>query len=414
MMEGRRLADRFLILKTIGAGGATEVSLAQDAEMGELVVLRVLAAPFAGQWETLRDACRDARQLAHPHIARVFDFYRSEDTPFICREYVEGASIGDFAGRSNAEELVVFAEVAAALESAHGLGVVHGDLKASKILRDARGNARVIDFRIAAALRAVAPPATTGDHMSPQVRMGEAPVAADDIYSLGVLIAQTISPARAPRELGELIGAMSAEQRNARLTNLSEIKEALTAFSNSAAGSPEATSSAAPVLRPPAASAIRLEGSRAQSDSADSSRNLQYAVAAGALALAALVVFVVLPHWVESAGAPKSPSESAEMGNGETPPSLRETATASKSSVESVLAQLIPMREQLEAAAVERWAAMDYARAKEIEGRGRRAQPHSKRATNNARSRHSASLSPSNRTMPWRSRARAGPKAWAR
>ena len=271
MMEGRRLADRFLILKTIGAGGATEVSLAQDAEMGELVALRVLTAPFAGQWEALRDACRDTRQLAHPHIARVFDFYRSEDTPFICREYVEGASIGDFAGRSNAEDFGVFAEVAAALESAHGLGVVHGDLKASKILRDVRGNVRVIDFRIAAALRAVAPPAAAGDHMSPQVRMGEIPVAADDIYSLGVLIAQTISPARAPRELGELTGAMSAEQRNARLTNLSEIKEALTAFSNSAAGSPEATSPAAPVLRPPAASAIRREDSPAQRDSADSS-----------------------------------------------------------------------------------------------------------------------------------------------
>ncbi|MCH8890992.1 MAG: type II toxin-antitoxin system HicB family antitoxin [Myxococcales bacterium] len=43
MMEGRRLADRFLILKTIGAGGATEVSLAQDDQMGELVALRVLA-----------------------------------------------------------------------------------------------------------------------------------------------------------------------------------------------------------------------------------------------------------------------------------------------------------------------------------------------------------------------------------
>jgi serine/threonine protein kinase/Tfp pilus assembly protein PilF len=370
MMEGRRLADRFLILKTIGAGGATEVSLAQDAEMGELVVLRVLTAPFAGQWEVLRDACRDTRQLAHPHIARVFDFYRSEDTPFICREYVEGASIGDFAGRSNAEEFVAFAEVAAALESAHGLGVVHGDLKASKILRDVRGNVRVIDFRIAAAIRAVAPPAATGDHMSPQVRMGEAPVAADDIYSLGKLIAQTISPARATRELSELIGAMSAEQRDARLTNLSEIKETLTAFSNSAAGSPESTSSAVPILRPPAASAIRSEDSRARRDSADSSRNLQYAAAAGVLALAALVVFVVLPHWVEPSDALESPSDAAEIDNGETSSSLGETTTVSKASVESMLAQLIPMREHLEAAAVERWAATNYVRAKEIEGRG--------------------------------------------
>ena len=370
MMEGRRLADRFLILKTIGAGGATEVSLAQDAEMGELVALRVLSDPFADQWEILRDACRDARQLAHPHIARVFDFYRSEDTPFICREYVEGSSIGEFAGRSNAEEFAVFAEVAAALESAHGLGVVHGDLKASKILRDVRGNVRVIDFQIAAALRKVAPPAAAGGHISPQVRMGEAPVAADDIYSLGVLIARTISTAGAPRELSELAADMCAEQRNARPANLGEVREALAAFSNRAAAPPDADFPAVPVLRAPAAVADRREALPARRDSAGSSRNLQYAIAAGVLALAALVVFVVLPHWIESPGTLEPQSESAELDGEETSPTQRETATASKSSVESLLAQLIPMRERLEAAAVERWAATDYATAKEIEGRG--------------------------------------------
>ena len=370
MMEGRRLADRFLILKTIGAGGATEVSLAQDVQMGELVALRVLAAPLADQWEILRDACRDARQLAHPHIARVFDFHRSEDTPFICREYVEGASIGDFAGRSTAEGLVAFAQLAAALESAHDLGVVHGDLKASKILRDVRGNVRVIDFRIAAALRAVAQAAATSDHLSPQVRMGEAPREADDIYSLGVLIAQTISPERAPKDLLELIGAMNAEQRDARPTDLREIRQALTVFSKGAARSPDATLSAAPRLRPPAASAVQPDAPQTRRDPAGSSRNLQYGIASGVLALAALVVFVVLPHWVESLGAPGLSSESAEMGGGENAPSLKKASTESKSTVESMRARLNPMREQLEASAVERWAATDYAKAREAENRG--------------------------------------------
>ena len=100
MMEGRRLADRFLVLKTLGAGGATEVSLTQDERLGELVVVRVLTDPFADQSDILRAVCRDTRQLSHPNIARVFDFYHSEGAVFICREYVEGASVSDFAGRS--------------------------------------------------------------------------------------------------------------------------------------------------------------------------------------------------------------------------------------------------------------------------------------------------------------------------
>jgi len=371
MMEGRRLANRFLILKTIGAGGATEVRLAQDDQMGELVALRVLAAPFADQWERLRDACRDSRQLAHPHIARVFDFYRSEGISFICREYVESASIADFAGRSGAEAFAVFAEVAAALESAHGLGVVHGDLKASKILRDVRGNVRIIDFRIAAAFRAVTSEAATSDHISPQVRMGETPTAADDIFSLGVLITQANSSTGAPQELIELIGAMTAEQRDARLADLSELREALTAFSDRAAGLPDAASSAAPILRSPAAPAVRREAPPSGRESADSSRNVQYAIAAGVLALIALVVFVVLPRWVESSGTPGSwRTAESETGVVENSTPLREGPAARKSSVESMLAQLLVMREPLEAAAVERWAATDYATAKEIEGRG--------------------------------------------
>ncbi len=80
MMEGRRLANRFWILKTIGAGGATEVSLAHDRDMGEQVVVRLLAESFTDHWEVLRDACREARQLAHPNIARVFDFHRDQGT----------------------------------------------------------------------------------------------------------------------------------------------------------------------------------------------------------------------------------------------------------------------------------------------------------------------------------------------
>jgi tetratricopeptide (TPR) repeat protein len=369
MIEGRRFADRFLILKTLGADGATEVCLAQDAQLGEMVALRVLNAPFSDQWEALRDACREARQLGHPHIARVFDFYRGADAPFICREYIEGASIADFVGHSTAERLAVFAQVAAALESAHRLGVVHGDLKASKILRDARGSVRVVDFRIAAALRTAVPPAGS-DHISPQVRMGETPTAADDIYALGAVIAQMISREGAPNELGDLIAALCAEQRSARLTDLREIQQRLTALSNGTARAPGATSPTAPPLRAAAAASSENVAPPVRLDAAGSSRNLQYAIAAGVLALAALVVFVVLPHWVESSGSPQHPLETEEVVDEEGSGPLGETAHATKSSVESLLAQLIPLREQLEAAAVERWAAADHTSAKEIEGRG--------------------------------------------
>jgi len=368
MIEGRRIADRFRILKVLGADGATEVSLAQDEQIGEWVALRILSARFADQWQTLRDACRDARQLAHPQIARVFDFYRDENAAFICREYVEGASIAEFAGRTTAERLGVFAQVASALECAHGLGVVHGDLKGSKILRDVRGDARVIDFRIAAALRDVAPSATSNDHLSPQVRSGDAPVAADDVYALGIAMARAIPRESAPEALGELVRAMSAEPRSARPTDLREIAQTLLALSNDVAGRSAPASVGAAVLRPSAAD--RPERPPSEPARASASRNLQYAVVAGVLALAAGVVFGVLPRWIDSSGSRVSRVESTPAVAGEVPAPDPEVSGATQSSVESVLARLVPMREQLEAAAVERWAATQYAKERETEARG--------------------------------------------
>ena len=107
MMEGRGLDGGCWVRETIGAGGVTEVSLAQDTEMGERVALRLLAARFSDHREILRDACRESRQLAHPHIARVFDFYSGEEAPFVCREYVEGANIGEISDHSTAKPVTV-------------------------------------------------------------------------------------------------------------------------------------------------------------------------------------------------------------------------------------------------------------------------------------------------------------------
>jgi len=370
MMEGRCLTNRFLILETIGAGGLTEISLAHDREMGERVALRLLAESFAGHWEVLRDACREARQLAHPHIARVFDFHRDEGTAFVSREYIEGVNIGDFTSRSTAEQLGDFAEVAAALESAHGLGVIHGDLKASKILRDAHGSIRVTDFQFSVALRKVTSAAVAGDHTSPQVRVGEDPVAADDIYSLGYLLAQTRSPTSAPRELRALIETMCAEQRNARPTDLGEIRQALAAASRAGGWAPDATLSAEPLVHPSAAAAIRTDEPLRPQHPLASSRNRQYAITSGVLVVAALVVFFVLPRWVESQRRARLSTESAETGDRERPPPAAVAPAASKTSAESLLARLLPLREQLEVWAIDRWAAAGYAEARELESRG--------------------------------------------
>ena len=79
---------------------------------------------------------------------------------------------------------------------------------------------------------------------------------------------------------------------------------------------------------------------------------------------------ITLPRWVESSGALEPQLAATRAGSGEADPPTEVVSSASRSSVESLLARLIRLRERLEASAVERWAQADYTRAKEIEGRG--------------------------------------------
>jgi tetratricopeptide (TPR) repeat protein len=144
----------------------------------------------------------------------------------------------------------------------------------------------------------------------------------------------------------------------------------LTAHSKAGAWAPDATLSAAPLARPSAAAPVRTDEPLRPQHPAGSSRNLQYAIASGVLAVAALIVFFALPRWVESPGAPPLPTASVETNDQEKAlPETREPAE-SKTSAESLLARLAPLRAQLEDWAVDRWAAMGFAEARELEDRG--------------------------------------------
>src|SRR5689334_17237115 len=79
LAAGLKLFGRFTLRRTLGRGGMGVVWLAQDEQMHEEVALKFLpeliaADPFSV--DELRREARKSRQLAHPHIVRVFDFHQ--------------------------------------------------------------------------------------------------------------------------------------------------------------------------------------------------------------------------------------------------------------------------------------------------------------------------------------------------
>lgn len=147
------MGGRYTLERMLGRGGFATVWAAHDELCDSRVALKVLH----GQWSddrTRRERFfRGARlmgRLSHPAVVRVLAAEGEADGWFFyVLEYVEGSDLGQAVveGRvAGTAGVAALAPVAAALAEAHGLGVVHRDVKPSNILIDREGRARITDF----------------------------------------------------------------------------------------------------------------------------------------------------------------------------------------------------------------------------------------------------------------------------
>ena len=194
--EGSRLADRYTLIRRAGSGGMSQIWLARDSRAGSVVALK-----FLRKEDSQSVAARDrlyrewqiGSRLMHAHIVRVFEFHDDPDGAYFSLQHVDGPDASVLAGTDSDNALRPLGLIADALRYAHAKGVVHGDIKASNILLDANGSPYLIDFGVAS-LPAVDSAAIGGSEISksPQVKAGQAPQPADDIYALGMLIAELL------------------------------------------------------------------------------------------------------------------------------------------------------------------------------------------------------------------------------
>jgi serine/threonine-protein kinase len=92
-------------------------------------------------------------RIDHPHIVRIHDAGEDETgRPYIAMEYVSGGSLGRLvrAGPVDPREAArIMAGVAAAVEAAHRVNVLHRDIKPGNVLLTADGTPKVTDFGLA-------------------------------------------------------------------------------------------------------------------------------------------------------------------------------------------------------------------------------------------------------------------------
>jgi serine/threonine protein kinase len=218
------LGDSYTIEGEIGRGGMGVVYRARDERLQRRVAVKVLPPELAFNREIRERFTREAQtaaRLAHPHIVPIHDVGEGNGLVYFVMGLIEGESLAARIRRRTrlpAEEVRrIMKETADALSTAHGLSVIHRDIKPDNILLEGtRGRVIVTDFGIAKALEGGGATLTsagmaigTPSFMSPEQAAGEREIdGRSDLYSLGVVSYQMLSgelPFNAPTVAGILM-----------------------------------------------------------------------------------------------------------------------------------------------------------------------------------------------------------------
>jgi eukaryotic-like serine/threonine-protein kinase len=187
-------------VRELAIGGTSMVYLAESERAGEMVVLKVLRdSPLAGdentQFSRFLQEYELISKVRHPNVVRIFDLGIADDHAYLAMEYFQRGDLRPLiaSGLDGPEALAHLAEMAAALQVVHAVGVLHRDLKPGNIMLRADGSVALIDFGLAKHVQVDVEITATGEifgtpyYMSPEQGHGQAVDERSDLYSLGVI-----------------------------------------------------------------------------------------------------------------------------------------------------------------------------------------------------------------------------------
>ena len=199
---GQVIGGRYTLIGKLGSGGMADVWLASDDMLGRKVALKFLHERFAQDQqfvERFRREAQAAAGLQHPNVVGVYDRGDTDGRHWIAMEYVEGAMLKDLIARglTVGEAVEIIRQVLAGAKFAHARGIVHRDLKPQNVMVDNDGRARVTDFGIARAgvseITATGSVLGTAQYLSPEQAQGLDVTPASDIYSVGVMLYESLT-----------------------------------------------------------------------------------------------------------------------------------------------------------------------------------------------------------------------------
>jgi serine/threonine-protein kinase len=225
LSEGQLVTPTLRLRRLLGQGGMGSVWLADHLALQTAVAIKFLSNDGATSSEAVQRFQREATaaaQIRSPHVVQTLDHgVTTDNTPYIVLELLEGESLGQRLERSPTlslpEATRVLVQTCKALTKAHGMGVVHRDIKPDNLFlvdMDGEPFVKVLDFGIAKQTTAGATDMTatnsmigTPYYMSPEQAFSSKSVdSRADLWALAVVLYQALTGVL-PFD-GETIGAI--------------------------------------------------------------------------------------------------------------------------------------------------------------------------------------------------------------
>ncbi|PWV55070.1 serine/threonine-protein kinase [Nocardiopsis sp. L17-MgMaSL7] len=209
VLPHRTLRERYELHSEVGRGGMGRVWRAHDTGLNRTVAVKeILLGPGLDEEERARVAARARREAQatamgqHPNIVTVYDIVEDDGRPWIVMELLDGDSLL----RLMRERGPVPPQRAAAwglglldaLETAHGQGITHRDVKPENVMVTAAGRVVLTDFGIATIVDTAAVTQTSGvmgsaAYVAPERLNSRPATPASDLWSLGATLYHAVT-----------------------------------------------------------------------------------------------------------------------------------------------------------------------------------------------------------------------------
>jgi serine/threonine protein kinase len=207
-MQETVLARRYRLGERIAFGAMSEVYDGVDLRLDRRVAVKLLRPHLVDRPDMRRRVEAEGRlaaRIRHPNVVAVYDAGVVDGHPFVVMERLPGPSLQDALGGGPLPEAAVrrlARDVLLGLEAAHGLGVVHRDVKPGNVLADGAGGWKVADFGIATWLGDDGSITATGEvvgsaaYLAPERLAGAPATLASDVYAVGLVLAEALTGQR--------------------------------------------------------------------------------------------------------------------------------------------------------------------------------------------------------------------------